>query len=428
MKRFYSMIAFLGGILLLQIATACGGEFSAGPLFTTSSATSSTGNGGHAGNSAVTTGSAGGATGIGGSAGTGGDTGLGGSAGQGGTITGNGGAAGTGGNVGTGGAAGQGGNTGIGGSGGLGGHAGNGGTDAGATGTGGNAGTGGSDAGVAVCGDKACNGGENCSTCPGDCGICCGNGVIDNGEVCDGSNFAGATCASIKGAGWTGSLVCANNCKTVDDITSCIPPCGDNHKDAAEVCDGIDLAGQDCTTIAGGFSGGTLNCQADCSAFDTGTCHFPPPTCNAGVAGTVDFTNGNAGTELGYLLHYAEDPEFYSTAMPTNKTFSGLKIPGQYILAGKDGISFVLKNGATTQPTVWYKVTVATLPPECNGDSIKSKSCLSRVAKAFRCQNSPYNEGGNCPSPVTFTAQPKTAGANDASAGWKLWFVNLTCP
>ena len=425
MKRFYSMIAFLGGILLLQIATACGGEFSAGPLFTTSSATSSTGNGGHAGNSATTTGSAGGATGIGGSAGTGGDTGLGGTAGQGGTITGNGGAAGTGGNVGTGGAAGQGGNTGIGGSGGLGGHAGNGGTDAGATGTGGNAGTGGSDAGAA-CGDKVCNGDETCSTCAIDCGVCCGNGAIDMGEVCDGANFSGKSCFSQKGAGWAGNLVCAGGCKTVDS-SLCTPICGDNITVGAEICDGSELSGQTCITTPG-FNNGPLSCKVDCSGFDTSKCHPSPPTCNAGVAGTVNTTAGNAVTDLGFLLHYAEDPEYYSTAMPTTKTFTGVKLPGQLVLAGKEGVSFSLKNNGIGQKMPWYMTTLATLPVECSGDSVKTEACLSKVAKAFRCQNAPYLEGGNCPPPVTFTAQVSGVSASVTSPGWNVWLVDLTCP
>jgi len=60
------------------------------------------------------------------------------------------------------------------------------------------------------CGDTLCNGAEKCSTCPQDCGTCCGNGVIDSGEsqltccndvpcgsgfVCDKSTHACVQCA-----------------------------------------------------------------------------------------------------------------------------------------------------------------------------------------------------------------------------------------
>ena len=35
------------------------------------------------------------------------------------------------------------------------------------------------------------------------------------------------------------------------------------------MCDGTDLASQDCTTRGMGFDGGTLRCDAFCAAFDT---------------------------------------------------------------------------------------------------------------------------------------------------------------
>lgn len=38
------------------------------------------------------------------------------------------------------------------------------------------------------CGDNDCDSSESCSTCPSDCESCCGNGKIDPGEGCDGSN------------------------------------------------------------------------------------------------------------------------------------------------------------------------------------------------------------------------------------------------
>jgi hypothetical protein len=204
------------------------------------------------------------------------------------------------------------------------------------------------------------------------------------------------------------------------------PICGNNLREGTEICDGTDLGGKSCMTLPG-FNNGTLSCQPDCS-YNTIFCHPTPPTCNAGAAGTVDFANGNGGTDFGYLLHYAEDPEFYSSAMPTNKTFTGVKLPGQLVLAGKDGVSFVLEKGGVTAPKLWYKTTAASLPADCNGVGIKSEVCLSKVAKSFRCQTTPYFEGGVCPSPaVIFTAQPLAAVASDSTAGWQIWLVDLTC-
>jgi hypothetical protein len=34
----------------------------------------------------------------------------------------------------------------------------------------------------------------------------------------------------------------------------------------------MDLGGEDCTTIKGGFTGGTLACGETCDAFDTTGC------------------------------------------------------------------------------------------------------------------------------------------------------------
>jgi hypothetical protein len=155
------------------------------------------------------------------------------------------------------------------------------------------------------CGDSTCNNGETCSTCPGDCGVCCGNGAIDSGEDCDGANLGGETCTSVQGPGWTGTLSC-NSC---DFHTSgCIAPpfcgdstcnggetcsscpgdcgscCGNGAINSGEACDGGNLNGQTCTSIGQGFVGGTLAC--DTCQFDTDGCTEPPScgdgTCNNG--------------------------------------------------------------------------------------------------------------------------------------------------
>jgi hypothetical protein len=60
------------------------------------------------------------------------------------------------------------------------------------------------------CGDGACGAGEDCSTCPGDCGSCCGNGTCDaiQGEHC-------GSCAEDCGCG-EGEV-----CEVV--IRTCVP-------------------------------------------------------------------------------------------------------------------------------------------------------------------------------------------------------------
>ncbi len=127
-----------------------------------------------------------------------------------------------------------------------------------------------------VCGDKACNGVEDCSTCPGDCGKCCGNGVIDAGESCDGALLGGATCASVLGAGYSGSLSCKADCATFD-TSGCKAPvtCQNGVLDVGEQCDGANFGAHNCATEMGVGYTGSLICSAQC-AIDSSGC-VPPP-------------------------------------------------------------------------------------------------------------------------------------------------------
>jgi hypothetical protein len=53
--------------------------------------------------------------------------------------------------------------------------------------------------------------------------------------------------------------------------TTTLPNCGNGRLDPGEQCDGTDLFGRDCATL--GFTGGTLACRPDC-LFDTRHCTF----------------------------------------------------------------------------------------------------------------------------------------------------------
>ncbi len=70
------------------------------------------------------------------------------------------------------------------------------------------------------------------------------------------------------------------------------PQCGNGAINAGEQCDGTNLSGQSCTTIGQGFTGGTLSCTAGCQ-FNTALC---TPICGNGVidgAETCDQGSGN---------------------------------------------------------------------------------------------------------------------------------------
>lgn len=114
----------------------------------------------------------------------------------------------------------------------------------------------------------------------------CGNGAIDTGEDCDGTMLGGGTCVS---EGFlSGTIACASDCTF--DTTMC-SACGDGNVDAGELCDGTDLDGETCATR--GFTSGTLACSAACT-FDTGACLDT----NCGN-GAVDTGEDCDGTMLG---------------------------------------------------------------------------------------------------------------------------------
>ncbi len=167
---------------------------------------------------------------------------------------------------------------------------------------------------------------SNCASCAD----VCGNYVTDGAEACDNFDLAGQSCNSL---GFDfGTLTCANDC-TFDttacgDFTgdccsahvgqpgcdddncvayicgndsfccntnwdamcaaaaatgcaNCNPDvCGNNLIDVAgEVCDGVDLAGEDCSTQ--GFDAGTLGCADDCTGLDTSGCFDAGDCCSA---------------------------------------------------------------------------------------------------------------------------------------------------
>jgi hypothetical protein len=110
-------------------------------------------------------------------------------------------------------------------------------------------------------------------------GEMCGNGTIDGAEQCDGIELGGADCLAQGLAG--GSLACAANCTF--DVAGCVAAvCGDGMLQDGEVCDcamgacaPAQLGNQMCTALPGpggtNYTGGTLGCTAAC-AFDESGC------------------------------------------------------------------------------------------------------------------------------------------------------------
>lgn len=150
--------------------------------------------------------------------------------------------------------------------------------------------------GVLACSDE-------CTFVTTDCGVAqCGDGLIQEGfdEQCDGTELGGNSCQQLGYA--RGTLACLPSCRF--DITGCERDgyCGDGTVDAPfEECEGTNLDGNTCMTV--GFYQGTLRCNSNCW-FDTTACNG---TCGDGVIDTqfqeqCDGTNLNLQTceTLGY--------------------------------------------------------------------------------------------------------------------------------
>ncbi len=87
----------------------------------------------------------------------------------------------------------------------------------------------------------------------------CGNGVADEGEVCDGVDLRGQTCERLGFQG--GTLACRNTCNYFD-TSNCVTTCGDGLAGGAEACDGTDLSNETCLSL--GYYGGDLSCTSGC--------------------------------------------------------------------------------------------------------------------------------------------------------------------
>ena len=121
-------------------------------------------------------------------------------------------------------------------------------------------------------GDLACN-----ETCDGyDFSLCsslpvCGNDVVEGGEVCDGTDLDGVVSCASFGYRGTEAVSCLPTCAAYDLslCTGAAGRCGDSHVQGGEQCDGSELGGASCISL--GYSSGDLSCRDNCS-FDVSLC------------------------------------------------------------------------------------------------------------------------------------------------------------
>lgn len=145
------------------------------------------------------------------------------------------------------------------------------------------------------CQSKGFAGGTlKCTNCNFDTSGCqqsnnCGNGTIDLGEECDGANLNGQTCQS-RGF-QQGTLKCSAGCRYDTSACGSAPKCGNGALDPGEDCDGANLNNQNCQSQ--GFNSGNLSCTNGCR-FDTSLCQQAPKCGN----GAIDSGEECDGTNL----------------------------------------------------------------------------------------------------------------------------------
>ncbi len=124
---------------------------------------------------------------------------------------------------------------------------------------------------------SACSGDDAAGTQPS----LCGNGVVDDGEECDGTALGDAT--GCEGLGYYGgTLGCRSDCTYDTEECRAWGRCGDGiiQEVAGEQCDLLNIGGHTCTQF--GYSGGSLRCDEGCR-FEFSECDGIPSTCGNGV-------------------------------------------------------------------------------------------------------------------------------------------------
>ncbi len=113
----------------------------------------------------------------------------------------------------------------------------------------------------------------------------CGDGVKTENEECDGNDFGTVTCGDYQYA--SGSLSCNSSCQI--DSSGC-HTCGDGFVEGPEQCEDTDLNGETC--VSQGYISGDLACGSDCT-YDTSGCN----SCGDGVINFGDVCDGAAINE-----------------------------------------------------------------------------------------------------------------------------------
>ncbi len=248
----------------------------------------------------------------------------------------------------------------------------------------------------------------SCGGSGGNSGPPCGNGKMDEFEVCDGFNLRGYDCASL-GFG-SGRLSCLNDCSNFNTI-ACSGPltCHNNYKDPAEICDGMDMGGATCNSQ--GYDGGILRCQDNCSGFDYSGCGAKV-VCNDGVRQGDEVcdifdTGGKDCVSLGFqggMLTCKDDCKDYDRSLCAappgcnDGVKSGIEICDKFDLGGVDCASLGYNPGTLACKENCAEFDVSGCGPKiaCNNNKKElGEACDGYDFGGLTCQFLGYDLGGS---------------------------------
>lgn len=209
----------------------------------------------------------------------------------------------------------------------------------------------------------------------------CGNGRIEWGEYCEGSNFAISTNCTDHDYGKyaSGTVRCDSDDCTPDYSACTLAACGNGRREAAERCDGADLDLTRCDQWSPQYTGGTLSCGADCD-YDTTACLLPP--CGDGLVEGVELCDGsNLGaartcqdvnsTMIGGVLRCGPACDDYDVSGCLSATCGDGIIEGDEQCEGSD----LGESAGTTCKDIFFMNSIFGVPTNYGSGNLKCTNC-----------------------------------------------------
>jgi hypothetical protein len=146
----------------------------------------------------------------------------------------------------------------------------------------------------------------------------CGNGKIEAGEQCDGADLGGESCATHSPHWPAGTLTCSPLC-LLNEWDCKASTCGDGIANLNEECDGDDLMGLACETIAASRRiTGKLECLPNCRLNRAACTAVPGTRCGNGIIEEGERCDGPmhcAEYSRNYLAPLGEPADRYTDGM-----------------------------------------------------------------------------------------------------------------